>query len=167
MFCLQKSTMRLKAVDGPLSIHNGNTNGILNSPKRLNTLQNSNITNYTTTTDINELTIVTTVTNHEAVLNNINSTTEKVQWCNPSQTIKERELTNNTNNRNQLLNINNTLAASLRTTRHGVASSIYSESSPDDSLLDFEGKYLYLSVLVCPFARTLLNLAYWQIKISF
>ena len=137
--------MRLKSMDGPLSIHNGNSNDILNSPKRINTIQNSNVTNFTSnltaTTehvteydDINEFTGRT-----DETLNNINSSQEKVQWCNPSQRTKKRELTNNANNRNQLLNINNTLAASLRTTRHGTASSIYSESSPDDSLLDFEG----------------------------
>lgn len=128
--------MRLKSVDGPLSIHNGNSNDILNSPKRINTLQNSNsnfTSNLTTTTEYDE------ITRTNETLNNINSTQEKVQWCNPSHT-KKRELTNNANNRNQLLNINNTLAASLRTTRHGTASSIYEESSPDDSLLDFEGK---------------------------
>ncbi|KAJ3654436.1 hypothetical protein Zmor_013625 [Zophobas morio] len=139
-----EGTMRLKSMDGPLSIHNGNSNDILNSPKRINTIQNSNVTNFTSnltaTTehvteydDINEFTGRT-----DETLNNINSTQEKVQWCNPSQRTKKRELTNNANNRNQLLNINNTLAASLRTTRHGTASSIYSESSPDDSLLDFE-----------------------------
>ncbi|XP_044266458.1 schwannomin-interacting protein 1 homolog isoform X2 [Tribolium madens] len=132
--------MRLKSVDGPLSIHNGNSNDILNSPKRINTLQNSNVTNFTsnltTTTEYDDINGLTQRTNE--TLNNINSTQEKVQWCNPSQRTKKRELTNNANNRNQLLNINNTLAASLRTTRLGTASSIYSESSPDDSLLDFE-----------------------------
>ncbi|XP_064212618.1 schwannomin-interacting protein 1 homolog [Tribolium castaneum] len=132
--------MRLKSVDGPLSIHNGNSNDILNSPKRINTLQNSNVTNFTsnltTTTEYEDITGLTQRDNE--TLNNINSTQEKVQWCNPSQRTKKRELTNNANNRNQLLNINNTLAASLRTTRLGTASSIYSESSPDDSLLDFE-----------------------------
>jgi hypothetical protein len=139
-----EGTMRLKSVDGPLSIHNGNTNDILNSPKRINTVQNSNVTNFTsnltaTTEDITEYNDGNELTGRtNDTLNNINSAQEKVQWCNPSQRTKKRELTNNANNRNQLLNINNTLAASLRTTRHGTASSIYSESSPDDSLLDFE-----------------------------
>lgn len=43
--------MRLKNSEGPLSIHNGN-NDILNSPKRINTIQNSNITaNYNSSTN--------------------------------------------------------------------------------------------------------------------
>lgn len=37
-------------MEGPLSFHNGNDD-ILNSPKRINTLQNSNVTtNYSSTT---------------------------------------------------------------------------------------------------------------------
>lgn len=43
--------MRLKNSEGPLAIHNGN-NDILNSPKRINTIQNSNITaNYNSSTN--------------------------------------------------------------------------------------------------------------------
>ncbi|KAJ8917546.1 hypothetical protein NQ315_005595 [Exocentrus adspersus] len=148
--------MRLKTMDGPLSYHNGN-NDILNSPKRINTLQNSNVTtnNYSSTTtssyynNTSDITdnpnenIITELTNLQTddlnILNNA-AVQEKVQWCNPSQEAKKRELANNVNNRNnQLLNVNNTLAASLRNqVRHGTASSICSESSPDDSLLDYE-----------------------------
>lgn len=48
--------MRLKNSEGPLSYHNGN-NDILNSPKRINTIQNSNITaNYNNTTNISSAT---------------------------------------------------------------------------------------------------------------
>ncbi|KAJ8977714.1 hypothetical protein NQ317_007262 [Molorchus minor] len=148
----EEENMRLKTMDGPLSYHNGN-NDILNSPKRINTIQNSNVTysNYTSTTsDYSTSDISNNVTQnvtsdltdgHTGDLNTSNNATlEKVQWCNPSHEAKKRELTNNANNRNnQLLNINNTLAASLRNqVRIGTASSICSESSPDDSLLDYE-----------------------------
>ncbi|XP_018568822.1 general transcriptional corepressor trfA [Anoplophora glabripennis] len=146
----ERENMRLKTMEGPLSFHNGNDD-ILNSPKRINTLQNSNVTtNYTSTTSnytshiTNNTTshVITELTNLQPdnlnILNNV--VQEKVQWCNPSQEAKKRELANNVNNRNnQLLNINNTLAASIRNqVRHGTASSICSESSPDDSLLDYE-----------------------------
>lgn len=160
--------MRLKNVDGPLSVHNGNSN-LLNSPKRLNTLQNSNvtatyntanlnsdihnsngvITNTTTNATQNTINIITSGINgtnnaDESLLNNINNSggggDTVVQWCNPARTHNLHQIRNNVNNRNQLFNINNTLAVSLNNKRHGTASSICSESSPDDSLLDYEGK---------------------------
>lgn len=151
--------MRLKNVDGPLSVYNGNSN-LLNSPKRINTIQNSNVTvSYNNTSNLNSNihnsngliaintatanatnTINATNTTDENLLNNINNTEDTVQWCNPARTHNLRQITNNVNNRNhQLFNINNTLAVSLNNTRHGTASSICSESSPDDSLLDYEG----------------------------
>ncbi|KAJ8952285.1 hypothetical protein NQ318_007453 [Aromia moschata] len=154
--------MRLKTMDGPFSFHNGN-NDILNSPKRINTLQNSNVTsNYSSTTSTytsnnsNNTTddVITALTDEQTgdlnILNNVAQ--EKVQWCNPSQEAKKRELTNNANNRNnQLLNINNTLAASLRNqVRVGTASSICSESSPDDSLLDYEGQIAQRPIRAAP-----------------
>lgn len=144
--------MRLKAVDGPLSVHNNND--LLNSPKRINTLQNGNLIisggytsnrHHATTLD-DGLTGLGEHATDQHTLNNINSTVQdKVQWCSPLHQTRQRELTNNNNTNNhhrvQLLNINNTLAASLRTARHGTASSVCSESSPDDSLLDFEGRF--------------------------
>lgn len=143
--------MRLKATDGALSVYNGNNADILNSPKRLNTTQNSNvISNYTNsnfavtlTQNSNDVITELTTSNEEATLNNINAE-DTVQWCNPALAQK-RQLSNNVNNRNQLFNINSTLAVSLEGTRHGTASSVYSESSPDDSLVDFEGAYPKLS----------------------
>ncbi|KRT82270.1 hypothetical protein AMK59_4281, partial [Oryctes borbonicus] len=151
-----ETEMRLKNVDGPLSAYNGNSN-LLNSPKRINTLQNSNVTTnaYNTSTLNSDLhnsnglititatanatnTINATNTTDENLLNNINNTEDTVQWCNPARTHNLHQITNNVNNRHQLFNINNTLAVSLNNTRHGTASSICSESSPDDSLLDYE-----------------------------
>lgn len=144
----QADEMRLKATDGPLSVYNGNNADILNSPKRLNTTQNSNvITNYsnsnfavTLSQNSNDVITELTTSTEEATLNNINAE-DTVQWCNPAH-VQKRQLSNNVNNRNQLFNINSTLAVSLEGTRHGTASSVYSESSPDDSLVDFEGAYL-------------------------
>lgn len=151
--------MRLKNVDGPLSVYNGNSN-ILNSPKRINTLQNSNVTGTYNTSNLNSdihnsngLIAITTAANAtnttnasnttaENLLNNINNTEDTVQWCNPPRTHNLHQIANNVNNRRQLFNINNTLAVSLNNTRHGTASSICSESSPDDSLLDYEGTYI-------------------------
>ncbi|XP_049822792.1 general transcriptional corepressor trfA-like isoform X2 [Aethina tumida] len=138
--------MRLKNADGPLSVHNNVNNDILNSPKRINTLQNSNIltsncNNTTSNLTSNDVTTTNYTINTED-LNTLNNVTnvpqDQVQWCNPAHRANKRELINNTNNRNQLLNINNTLAASIRNSRHGTVSSIYSVSSPDDSLLDYE-----------------------------
>lgn len=140
--------MRLRTMDGPLSVHNGN-NDILNSPKRINTIQNSNYTTSNLTVLSNERNNTATATQDTSdlnTLNNVNNSQDTVQWCiSPQhQQIKKRELQNNANNRNQLLNINNTLATNLRNSqRHGTASSICSESSPDDSLLDYEGKLFY------------------------
>lgn len=55
--------MRLKNPDGPLSIHKGN-NDILNSPKRINTVHNSNISvNYGNTTDNSTTTTTNNYTN--------------------------------------------------------------------------------------------------------
>ncbi|XP_074029934.1 schwannomin interacting protein 1 isoform X2 [Leptinotarsa decemlineata] len=147
--------MRLKTMDGPLSLHNGNSDN-LNSPKRINTVQNSNVsTTYNTTNYSTALAYNTTLSNNtinEAIkdlhigdLNILNNVVEdKVQWCNPShQEVQNQELTNNAINyrNNHLVNINNTLAATIgqRVRRHGTASSLCSpESSPDDSFLDFE-----------------------------
>lgn len=158
-FLLQETEMRLKNVEGPLSVYNGNSN-ILNSPKRINTLQNSNVTSAYNTANINSdihnsngLIAITTTANatntlnatnttDENLLNNVNNTEDTVQWCNPARTHNLHQITNNVNNRHQLFNINNTLAVSLNNKRHGTASSIYSESSPDDSLLDYEGMYV-------------------------
>ncbi|KAK4879728.1 hypothetical protein RN001_007874, partial [Aquatica leii] len=129
--------MRLRSMDGPLSLHNGNDSDILNSPKRINTIQNSNITTSNlaiNNINSNEIT-TTTQTADINTFNNVN-TEDTVQWCNPALT-QERELINNAKNRAQF-NINNTLAASLRGSRYGTASSLCSESSPDDSLLDYE-----------------------------
>lgn len=156
MFLFQAREMRLKNVDGPLSVYNGNESDILNSPKRINTLQNSNITSHLNHANLNQNNfrlnsnnvitsgVITTsdlTSTEEATLNNINAA-EQVQWCNPV-IAQKRELSNYANNRinhQQLFNINNTLAVSLGGARHGKASSICSESSPDDSLLDFEGE---------------------------
>ncbi|KAG5887887.1 hypothetical protein JTB14_015538 [Gonioctena quinquepunctata] len=151
--------MRLKTMDGPLSVHNGN-NDILNSPKRINTIQNSNVTSgyntttYSTTSDydntLGNITINETIKDlHISDLNILNNVVQdKVQWCNPSQQeVQNREIAANNANRNchnnkHLVNINNTLAATLgqQVRRHGTASSLCSpaESSPDDSFLDFE-----------------------------
>ncbi|KAL3280658.1 hypothetical protein HHI36_003894 [Cryptolaemus montrouzieri] len=140
--------MRLKSSDGPISIHS--VNDVLNSPKRINTLQNSNITsnltsnsNLTNTVGNGETTELTSgrIRNIDT-LNNVQNELVKVQWCNSARE-KQRELSNNVNNqqRNQLVNINNTLAASLRNATHarrGKPASICSESSPDDSLFDYE-----------------------------
>lgn len=130
--------MRLKSSDGPLSVHSNNGNpDILNSPKRINTLQNSNITTNITTSTQDE--IIT----DDRTLNNIN-TEDRVQWCNSPhlQQRNNRELlVNNANNRLQRFNnINNTLDTRLSDLRRETASSICSEFSPDDSLLDYEGK---------------------------
>lgn len=131
--------MRLKSSDGPLSVHSNNGNpDILNSPKRINTLQNSNITsNITTTTQ-------DVIISDDRTLNNINTEDRRVQWCNTPhlQQRNNREiLTNNANNRLQRYNnINNTLDTRLTDLRRETASSVCSESSPDDSLLDYEGK---------------------------
>ncbi|CAH1117589.1 unnamed protein product [Phaedon cochleariae] len=144
--------MRLKTLDGPLSVHNGN-NDIINSPKRINTIQNSNIiTNYhnsTTSnfTDTSQFTsglsdnvindVITELqTSDLNVLSNVIQ--DKVQWCNPPRReVQNRELANNCRN------INNTLAATLgrraRGRRATPASALCSpESSPDDSLFDVE-----------------------------
>lgn len=141
----QKLNMRLKSGDGPLSVYNGNDPSIVNSPKRINTLHNSNITasitSNLTANSVNSNDLITTDTTNTNTLNNVNNE-GTVQWCNSALT-QERELTNNAKNRAQF-NINNTLAASLREPRYGTASSICSESSPDDSLLEYEGKYLSL-----------------------
>lgn len=117
--------MRIKASDGPLSIHNGNTNNILNSPKRINTVQNSSYNNYNTST----LTADTGDT-----LNNNHP--DQLQWFNASQ--KQQEYIKNNNRNHQLINnINNTLATSLRSARQGA---LFPEVSPDDSYLNFESK---------------------------
>ncbi|KAF5274698.1 hypothetical protein FQA39_LY07090 [Lamprigera yunnana] len=129
--------MRLRSMDGPLALHNGNNSDILNSPKRINTIQNSNITTANlaiNNINSNEIT-ATTQTADINTFNNVN-TEDTVQWCNPALT-QGRELINNAKNRAQF-NINNTLAASLTESRYGTASSLCSESSPDDSLLDYE-----------------------------
>ncbi|XP_031343872.1 uncharacterized protein PF11_0213 isoform X2 [Photinus pyralis] len=132
------TTMRLKAADAPFSVRNGNDLDILNSPKRLNTIQNSNITSTLTLSNINSNGITTTTQTADinTTFNNVN-TEDTVQWCNPAL-VQERELANNAKNRAHFNINNNTLAASLRATRYGTASSLYSESSPDDSLLDYE-----------------------------
>ncbi|KAK5646291.1 hypothetical protein RI129_004755 [Pyrocoelia pectoralis] len=130
--------MRLKTADASFSVRNGNDSDILNSPKRINTVQNSNITTSSLTINninSNGITTTTQTADINTTFNNVN-TEDTVQWCNPALT-QGRELTNNAKNRAQF-NINNTLAASLRGSRYGTASSLYSESSPDDSLLDYE-----------------------------
>ncbi|XP_044752738.1 general transcriptional corepressor trfA isoform X2 [Coccinella septempunctata] len=143
--------MRLKSSDGPISIHN--VNDVLNSPKRINTLHNSNITsNLTTNSNLTfensnrnaETTTDLTTNNIHSfhTLNNVHNEAVKVQWSKSARE-KQLELSNNANNqqRNQYTNINNTLAASLRNTnqaRRGKTTSVYSESSPDDSFFDYE-----------------------------
>lgn len=181
--------MRLKNSDGPLSVYSTNGNddlNALNSPKRINTLQNSNIiSNYNTAllnglrNAGNDVRRVTTGgdgnvnfiidDNNEATLNNINSTTigvGQLQWCNAVVGENNRLLGNVTttttaklsttdftiteelnNTNNTLYNINNTLAVALQRKRPGTASSIYSESSPDDSLLEYEGKIILNKLL--------------------
>ncbi|KAK9872321.1 hypothetical protein WA026_017129 [Henosepilachna vigintioctopunctata] len=147
-----ESKMRLKSSDGPISLHN--VNDVLNSPKRINTLHNSNITanlisttNLTLSNTINDddttTESVSEVIRNRDTLNNVQNGLVEVQWCKSARD-KRRELTNNVNNqqqRKQLTNINNTLAVSLRNptrTRRGITPSVCSESSPDDSLLDYE-----------------------------
>uniref|UniRef100_A0A6P7F9E4 Uncharacterized protein LOC114327075 n=1 Tax=Diabrotica virgifera virgifera TaxID=50390 RepID=A0A6P7F9E4_DIAVI len=126
--------MRLKSIDGPLAVHNGN-NGILNSPKRINTLQNSNITttnynntttNYTTSTNttnnsINGIDNVITEFQNTEDLNILNNVVQdKVQWCQASLQEAHHNAKNNTHRRLHLVNVNinntntNTLAATLR-----------------------------------------------------
>lgn len=158
--------MRLKVMERPLSIYNnGNNNNntnILNSPKRLNTIQNCNIaTNNYNNKQLNLTSTTTTTTiktkefNEDVILkeltrtyNNINKNqSDTVQWCNRIDVVNGRELQNDnqttitTTNKEQLYNINNstTLAVSLKEKRFGTVSSICSESSPDDSLLEYEG----------------------------
>lgn len=132
--------MRLKTSDGPLSVHSNNGNpDILNSPKRINTLQNSNITSNVTTASTQDVII-----SDEHTLNNINSE-DRVQWCN-SPRLHQRNnreiIAENANNRLQRFNnINNTLDTRLTELRRDTASSVCSESSPDDSLVDYEGEY--------------------------
>ncbi|XP_045470172.1 general transcriptional corepressor trfA isoform X2 [Harmonia axyridis] len=143
--------MRLKSSDGPISIHN--VSDVLNSPKRINTLHNSNITSNLTTnsnltlqnSNLNDETTTGLTTNNIQsfdTLNNVQNEAVKLQWS-KSVRDKQRELSNNVNNRqrNQYANINNTLAASLRNTtqaRRDKTNSVYSESSPDDSFFDYE-----------------------------
>lgn len=163
--------MRLKVMEKPLSIynngnnHNNNNNNnntnILNSPKRLNTIQNCNVTsNHYNNKHLN-LTTSTIKTNKytekDAIIkelaknyNNINKnqTSDTVQWCNRIDVVNGRQLQNDnttttTTRREQLYNINNTttLAVTLKDKRCGtVPSSICFESSSDDSFLDYEGK---------------------------
>lgn len=135
--------MRLKSSDGPLSVHSNNGNpDILNSPKRINTLQNSNITSSITTANIRD--VITTNATEERTLNNINAE-DRVQWCNSPrlQQRNNREIADNANSRLQKFNnINNTLDTRLSDLRRETASSVCSESSPDDSLLDYEGNVL-------------------------
>lgn len=135
--------MRLKSSEGPLSINSNNGNpDILNSPKRINTLQNSNITsNIVVTQDV----ITSLTTTDGRLYSNVNAD-DPVQWCNsPQLQQRNREITNNANNRNQRFNINNTLDTTLTDLRRETASSVCSESSPDDSLLDYEGTHLILN----------------------
>ncbi|XP_072390186.1 uncharacterized protein Schip1 [Diabrotica undecimpunctata] len=135
--------MRLKSIDGPLAVHNGN-NDILNSPKRINTLQNSNITttnysntttNYTTSThttnnSINGIDNVITEFQNTEDLNILNNVVQdKVQWCQASLQEAHHNAKNNTHRRLHLVNVNinntnsNTLAATLRNRqRQGVPS---------------------------------------------
>ncbi|CAH0556421.1 unnamed protein product [Brassicogethes aeneus] len=139
--------MRLKSADGPLSVHNNVNNDILNSPKRINTLQNSNIinTNYSNNTSnltSNDVTTTNYTINTED-LNTLNNVTnvDRVQWCNPATELQKRQLINNTNNRNQLLNFNSGKLAATNNSNalhRTTSNSMYTESSPDDSLLDFE-----------------------------
>ncbi|XP_056639444.1 general transcriptional corepressor trfA [Diorhabda sublineata] len=125
--------MRLKTIEGPLAVHNGN-NDILNSPKRINTLQNSNTTTTTTLSNITSNYIpVTNLTydtnNSNDTINNVikelNSTTDsniinngvqdKVQWCQASLQETQNNAKNNTHRILNLVNVNiNTLAATLR-----------------------------------------------------
>lgn len=137
--------MRLKSADGPLSVHN-TTNGnpdILNSPKRLNTHHNSNVTSNFTCDVISPTTTTLGITGSELTSNTVN-VDDAVQWCNSPRLLqKNRDTINNVNNRNHaLFNINNTLDTSLTNLRQKTAPSICSVSSPDDSLLDYEGKEL-------------------------
>lgn len=148
-FCnfFQEPSMRLKSSDGPISIHN--VNDVLNSPKRINTLHNSNITtnsNLIRQNSNSNVETTTELTNNIKsfdTLINVQNEVVRVQWSNSARG-KQRELSNNVNNqqRNQYANINNTLAASLRNSnqvRRGKPASVYSESSPDDSFFDYEG----------------------------
>ncbi|XP_022918764.1 schwannomin-interacting protein 1 homolog [Onthophagus taurus] len=152
--------MRLKNVDGPLSVHNGNS-ALLNSPKRINTVQNSNVSTTLTTitsgqynanvnSNVNQYIVndnsnvlITNTKGDTNLLNNIGINEDtRVQWCNAAHAQIRTEIANNVNDnrkrQHQLFNINNTLAVSLENTRRATASSICSESSPDDSLLDYE-----------------------------
>lgn len=126
--------MRLKSADGPLqAVHNGN-NDILNSPKRINTIQNSNYTqntqnttlyNNVTTNEINNVTknIQQLTIEDVAALNNVHNDTQELRWCKSDLTSigghdqqqlnyqRQLALSNLANNR---LNINSNLAARLR-----------------------------------------------------
>lgn len=123
-------------MDGPLSVRNGNHN-VLNSPKRLNTIQNSNVTtnNYTSINHTENLidndtnTITAVLDEQTNAHNNINSGVVDVQWCNGELTKSQQPLL-----QHRPLNINNgTLAVSLRCKPAETPA-----SSPDDSLLDYE-----------------------------
>lgn len=66
--------MRLKNSEGPLAIHNGN-NDILNSPKRINTIQNSNITaNYNSSTNNTTTTNNYTYSYDNSIVSNFTTT---------------------------------------------------------------------------------------------
>ncbi|CAG9769158.1 unnamed protein product [Ceutorhynchus assimilis] len=127
--------MRLKSADGPLqAVHNRN-NDILNSPKRINTVQNSNYSQNTqNTTNLyhhvttNEITNITKnikqlTIEDVAALNNGHHDTQELRWCNSDLNTTEaldqqqlniqRQRAENglSNNR---VNINSNLAARLR-----------------------------------------------------
>ncbi|CAG9863025.1 unnamed protein product [Phyllotreta striolata] len=135
--------MRLKTMDGPAAVRNGN-NDILNSPKRINTLQNSNVTYANSTVNFSNSTenftnptegyINTTENFTNSTLDNSNNgidnviidlqntadlnilknvVQDKVQWCQAS--LQEAQKNANNCKRNLVnVNINNTLAATFR-----------------------------------------------------
>ncbi|XP_060516873.1 schwannomin-interacting protein 1 homolog [Cylas formicarius] len=155
--------MRLKSLDGPLAVHNGN-NEALNSPKRINTLQNSNIisnyvnydNNITTHLTTNNSSDVGTITSAHDQLSNdnvdalhriSNTESQKLRWCNftvntgqqNQQHQRQLALNNLANNRySQIRNINNTLATQMRIRESSAR--CQELASPDDARLDDYGQ---------------------------
>ncbi|KAF7266231.1 hypothetical protein GWI33_020416 [Rhynchophorus ferrugineus] len=153
--------MRLKSVEGPLQVvHNGN-NGVINSPKRLNTVQNSN---YSQNTQDIGTTLYDNVSNNDtenisnkiqqltieevAAITNVHNDTQELRWCNSNLTTDSQEqqlnyqrqlaLNNITNSR---ININSNLAARLRfRAQNAQTAPLYKQhqmpQSPDDVLID-------------------------------
>ncbi|XP_030760137.1 uncharacterized protein LOC115885376 [Sitophilus oryzae] len=160
----KSSNMRLKSSDGPLQVvHNGNS-ALLNSPKRINTVQNSNYNqntqdigttfyNDSTNNDTENITkkIQQLTIEDVAALTNGHNDTQELRWCNSNLTTdtdtqdqpqlnfqRQLALSNIANNR---ININSNLAARLRFRAQNAQNAPpYKDDrmpqSPDDALID-------------------------------